>query len=702
MIIALGVLFVTSLILAAVFVAANGDVKLTRTDTNQKKAYYAALAGLSAYKFHLNSEADYWKKCPSLPTSGTGTTTVPGTGDESYAVNTMPSTGHSESECKSGQQAAILETSGSAHGTFRVKSVGTAGTGTQKSTRTLVATFNHPGFINYVYFTNYEILDPAAQNPEPTVCEHYYAYREENHLTTTCGTIVFAANDKINGPMHTNDAAALCGESTSKPTFGRKGYNDKIEMNGGHYGGCGSSSNQLTINGEYTEKGATLTPPTSDSELIEAAGLKLKGKVFLELKTGVPNTVAIRHENINATPEIKNFPANGVIYVENNGSCPVKYTPFGSNYEGDTNCGNAYVKGEYTESLTIAAANDVIINGNLITSHESSGKPTGSAVLGLIATNFVRIYHPVTKEYSATAYTPKTEAPGGPSGNQCETLVNTTSTHTGTLTSGKKEVTSIVTGELGVGEEVVGTGIPAETTIESKTANAIVLTKNATASGSKSLTFYRAGVLTNNKKEVTSISTTNLANGEEVAGTGIPTGTTITLGTNKITLSKNATVSGIERLTFYKSTGYEYYSGINKCVEKLESGYTYHESENLYAKCNSTKDQYTSSGHCEYQNTSEGCRAPNLETFEPTIDAAMLSTAHSFIVDNFKCGEHLGNLNVWGSIAQDWRGAVGQSEAGYTKNYNYDDRLETLQPPDFLTPTSTTLTLTRVNAIPNS
>lgn len=405
MIIALGVLMVTSLILAAVFVAANGDVKLTRTDTNQKKAYYAALAGLSAYKFHLNSESSYWQKCPSIPSSGTGTTTVSGTEDESYAVSTMPSTGHTESECKTGKQAAILETSGSAHGTFRVKSVGTAGSGTQKSTRTLIATFNHPGFINYVYFTNYEILDPAAQNPEPTVCEHYHEYREENNLTKTCGTIVFAANDKINGPMHTNDAAALCAEGTSKPTFGRSGYNDKIEMNGGHYGGCGSSSNQLTINGEYTEKGATLTPPASDAELIDAAEYKFKGKTFIELKTGTPNTIAVRHESINATPEIKNFPANGVIYVENNGGCPVKYTPFGSNYEGDANCGNVYVKGEYTESLTIATANDVIINGNLTTTHESSGKPTGGAVLGLIATNFVRVYHPVTKTYPATGTT---------------------------------------------------------------------------------------------------------------------------------------------------------------------------------------------------------------------------------------------------------------------------------------------------------
>ena len=74
----------------------------------------------------------------------------------------------------------------------------------------------------------------------------------------------------------------------------------------------------------------------------------------------------------------------------------------------------------------------------------------------------------------------------------------------------------------------------------------------------------------------------------------------------------------------------------------------------------------------------------------PTIDAAILTINHSFIVDNYNCGEQLGNLTVEGAIAQKFRGPVGtfggNGSTGYYKNYNYDDRLRYVEPPDFLEP----------------
>ena len=73
-----------------------------------------------------------------------------------------------------------------------------------------------------------------------------------------------------------------------------------------------------------------------------------------------------------------------------------------------------------------------------------------------------------------------------------------------------------------------------------------------------------------------------------------------------------------------------------------------------------------------------------------TIDAAILTINHSFIVDNYNCGEQLGNLTVEGAIAQKFRGPVGtfggNGSTGYLKNYNYDDRLRYVEPPDFLEP----------------
>jgi hypothetical protein len=86
--------------------------------------------------------------------------------------------------------------------------------------------------------------------------------------------------------------------------------------------------------------------------------------------------------------------------------------------------------------------------------------------------------------------------------------------------------------------------------------------------------------------------------------------------------------------------------------------------------------------------TSSG--ASNASGYTPItqIDAAMLSLAHSFTVDNYSCGDNLGTLNVDGAVAQDFRGTVGSGSSGYTKNYVYDRRLEYTEPPHFLAPTN--------------
>ena len=54
------------------------------------------------------------------------------------------------------------------------------------------------------------------------------------------------------------------------------------------------------------------------------------------------------------------------------------------------------VHGTYSKSLTIAAETDVVINGEILPTGVTAGNPpTGTATLGLMASRFVRIYHPV-------------------------------------------------------------------------------------------------------------------------------------------------------------------------------------------------------------------------------------------------------------------------------------------------------------------
>jgi hypothetical protein len=81
-----------------------------------------------------------------------------------------------------------------------------------------------------------------------------------------------------------------------------------------------------------------------------------------------------------------------------------------------------------------------------------------------------------------------------------------------------------------------------------------------------------------------------------------------------------------------------------------------------------------------------------------TIEAAILALAHSFVVDNFRCGARLGTLNVTGAIAQRFRGAVATTGGtGYTKNYVYDDRLKYRSPPYFLDPVQAAWKVNRSN-----
>ncbi len=82
------------------------------------------------------------------------------------------------------------------------------------------------------------------------------------------------------------------------------------------------------------------------------------------------------------------------------------------------------------------------------------------------------------------------------------------------------------------------------------------------------------------------------------------------------------------------------------------------------------------------------------------IDAAILSVAHTFQVQNYDRGDR-GTLTIFGAIAQKFRGSVGLSSGeGYTKDYQYDSRFRNTAPPKFLTPVSTTYGVTQFATVP--
>jgi hypothetical protein len=401
MIVTIGVLLVTSLLLVASFTAASGDINLTHVDLSAKKAYYAAKAGISNYAFHLNADFNYWTYCKAAGNESLNlvsetplkTKAVPGTTDEKYAIQLLPASTAPAADKKcdvNNPVGTMIENAAANGGTFRIESTGYSG----NAKRTILATFGHTSFLNYLYYTQYETLDPATYSPARPQCEAFRTGPGARPAPPECENIEFLNADNVQGPLHTEDVGSIC----SSPTFGR-GPEDRIEFQRGTTAGSGGGcTNSAIYKGTLIpeEEVPNVEPPPSNTALKAIAQTKYSGKTIITLEGS-----KMKVTNKGVTTSSVALPANGVIYVSNE-TCSKAYSPYNPSYTADTGCGNVYISGEYTVPLTIGAENDIVIKGNLRPPLESNGEPSTNAVLGLIANNFVRIYHPVSSSGTNT------------------------------------------------------------------------------------------------------------------------------------------------------------------------------------------------------------------------------------------------------------------------------------------------------------
>jgi hypothetical protein len=274
--------------------------------------------------------------------------------------------------CTPGDTAAasLLDSS---TGTLQVRSTGTSG-GVRRS---IVATLRRSGFLDYLYFTDFETQDPQVTSSGLT-CN---VYRRAGR-SSSCSNIVFASDDSINGPFHTNDDILTCGT----PDFGRT-LADNIEISAptnGYASGCGGSPTP-NIKGTYKEGADILTLPASNSALQDVA---LPGYLFTGTTQITITNSTMTVINGGVTTSGVALPSNGVIYVKNGASCGASYSS-PQTYTEPSGCGNLYVKGTYTKSLTLGAERDIIVTGDL-------KRGAGNWLMGLIANYFIRVYHPVS------------------------------------------------------------------------------------------------------------------------------------------------------------------------------------------------------------------------------------------------------------------------------------------------------------------
>lgn len=710
-VVALGVMLVTSLLLAAAFVATQDDVGLSHTDTAQKEAYYAALAGVQEFEYQMQINPNYWQTC-AKPTNS-----LPQEPGSSYKVKILPAAG--SSECSTSNPiGSVIEKTGSAANTFRIESVGSV-RGHPEEHHTIVATFKVTGFLNFIYYTNHEDEDPSLYNASKVCSEPNTFYPN----TSGCELIQFASGDSINGPVHTNDAVCIGGSAS----FGRENHKpaDVVEFYRGLNTNCNGKGTFYTASKSYI-KGELLPPPTSDSSLETYAKPEdtFSGVTELVLEGGT-NEITVTNAAINGgKPEKVAWPTNGLIYVKQSstGACEYTYKPYESDnlYEADaeSNCGNVYVKGTYSEPLTIGSADDVIVNGEIYPYGQRAVEPpTGTATLGLIANNFVRVYHPVKETYEG----------GAPEFETARSLKLETASHKETITvearAGLSEGLKLEVKTSGSGYEVAILNEQGNKTLE-KTGS--LKEAKQLLSLSSPYVVYKEGAKyaegeTEKLKALTAESLGH-QNVIKVEPKKPYLGKELQLEVKEATSGStfevfllNAKGEQLEKITGLKEAKELVRTGTYAVYAK-GANYTAGEKEKLRpvtggwldSTCSQNgkgeTETFSSTVHaCEYTDNSNECDAPTVSAKEdlahgwgamenPWIYAAILATTHSFVVDNFNCGpKALGDLNLYGALAQNYRGIVGTGTSstivtGYNKDYKYDERLAVDEPPYFLSP----------------
>jgi hypothetical protein len=404
------VILATSIMASATFAAVGGDIPFARDSFDRKQAYAAAEAGVEYYLYQLTRDNDYWKTCDTAPgpngqpnpvnQPNPGTARrwrdVAGTTDARFSIEVLPANGKPRCEVSTAAAPTLADDTmiDKATGTFRIRATGES----RGVRRSIVTTFRRNSFLDFIYFTDYEALDPLTFDDDSernTARDNCVKYREQRNLNSWCRSnvnITFPDWDRVNGPLHTNDDSLLtCGA----PEFGRN-RNDAIEVVGtvppAHRSTCSGGSTPLW-RGTVRQPWEYLAVPPSNERLKEAtlSGYLFHGRTQIVLKDNVMD-VTTRSSNNSTQLTYTNLalPTNGVIFVEKptGSTCSID-SPVDISYPAGTGCAVLTVSGTYSKSLTLGSRDDILINGNV---EERDGS---DSVLGLIAQRFVRVMHGV-------------------------------------------------------------------------------------------------------------------------------------------------------------------------------------------------------------------------------------------------------------------------------------------------------------------
>ena len=413
MITVIGTMLILSILVTMTLNWTTQATKSGRSEQDHNAALAAAQAGVDEYLSRLNANPTYY----NVAGAGAGSATLPNGGKYQWTVLSS---------------ASDIQNSGN----IVLQSLGTV----RGDSRKITVTFHKPGFLDYLYFTKYETIDPIATGGSNSACA---VFRYSGRNTTTCPDIQFRTGDTLKGSVYSQDAMVISGSPSFQNRFDTQwtGSNGKLWVDAN---GTGSTPSFAVA--PFSKP--VQFPTTNSSLRTQAAksnggGCLYKGPTRIYFNSNGTMTVTSPYSGIantgcgsfspSAPTQTVGVPANNVIWVDGyTGTTTNCANPAGvknlvgyplTNDDALTQgnsklvygCGNgdAFVEGWVKGQVTVGAANNIIITGDLRYAGKNGAAvgtavpTTGTAspnvadssdndVLGLAATNFVELYHPVT------------------------------------------------------------------------------------------------------------------------------------------------------------------------------------------------------------------------------------------------------------------------------------------------------------------
>lgn len=252
---------VMMMLVAGLLVLSTSGAVKSASDRDYQNAVAAAYAGLADYQSKISNDNGYavYGTTANAQFSATAGAVFQGLGPNSTTNTAFVGWVSVPKTTDQWFRYEVDNSQYAAQGILKLRVTGKSGA----TTRSLVANLKGDGFINYLYFTNYESAQPSTTS---SACTSNYQW--QTGVSNTCGYVQFAARDVLNGPIRTNDTFTSCGAT----------FNGSVEDHDGTVNrpsGCASS----TFNGGAPAATAYLGLPALNSNMSQEARTDLPATV---------------------------------------------------------------------------------------------------------------------------------------------------------------------------------------------------------------------------------------------------------------------------------------------------------------------------------------------------------------------------------------------------------------------------------------